>query len=344
MNNELYCPKCEDYRDFRTEKRNETYTVKGKKFTIAVEVKVCTTCGESLSQREEDQKVLDQVIAAYREQAHLLTPTQIKSIRERYALSQKSLATLLGMSEATINRYEQGRLQDPSHDALLRACEDPEFVRERLALKGNLLSEWQKKRVEELLYRENSDSDLKPNRWIAFNGILPMQDEISSYTGYRRFDLHRYAFVVVYLCKKLGAISKTKLNKLLFYVDFLNFKVSTVSITGAAYRKIQYGPAPAAYEQLLSELENRQVVRLMERVYGNGHTGLDILAGPSANSIEHPLTKNELKVLDYVAEKFRSTTAEVISDQSHQETAFLETEDKQLISYEKAVNISLSML
>jgi putative zinc finger/helix-turn-helix YgiT family protein len=348
MNRERYCPKCEDYRDVRVEKRTETYTVRGRKIAVAVGVEVCAGCGESLSEEGGEQKILDQVYAAFREQAHLLTPSQIMGIRERYALSQKSLAALVGMSEATINRYEQGKLQDPSHDAVLRACENPAFIRERLALNGHLLSDWQRKKVEEALAAGSPDPDARFGNVIFAGptGWITMPDEVTPRTGFRRFDFWRYAAAVVFFCKKLGAIPQTKLNKLLFYADFLNFKISTVSLTGAAYRRIQYGPVPADYDQLRSVMEGHQIVSVEEREYGDGITGLDIMAGPGADGAECPecpLTRCELAVLDRVAEEFRHATAKAISERSHRESAFQETEDRQLISYEKAMSLSLSL-
>jgi DNA-binding transcriptional regulator YiaG len=48
------------------------------------------------------------IFSEYRKLKGLLTPEAIRKLRERYRLSQKSLTALLGMSEATINRYEGG--------------------------------------------------------------------------------------------------------------------------------------------------------------------------------------------------------------------------------------------
>ena len=57
------------------------------------------------------------------------------------------------MSEATINRYEGGGLQDAAHDATIRACESPEFVRQQLQLRGGRLSERQRSKVEAAIDR-----------------------------------------------------------------------------------------------------------------------------------------------------------------------------------------------
>src|SRR5207302_260927 len=49
---------------------------------------------------------------------------------------------------------------------------------------------------------------------------------------------------------------KTKLNKLLFYADFLAYQKTGQSITGEEYVKQPFGPVPARAEQCLRALES----------------------------------------------------------------------------------------
>ena len=148
---------------------------------------------------------------------------------------------------------------------------------------------------------------------------------------------------MILLCKRLGSIPRTKLNKLLFYADFLNFKHSSVSLTGTAYRAIQYGPVPASFDHLCARMERADQIRIEERDYGGGNVGLAVLADPNAAAVECPLTYTEIAVVDFVVEQFRHTTAKAISEQSHQGSAYRNTEEKQLISYGKAQDWSLSV-
>jgi putative zinc finger/helix-turn-helix YgiT family protein len=145
-----FCPACAEDRTIRREQRAIDFAVRGETITLELPVRVCTVCETT----EIDESVGDPVslaYATYRELHGLLSPDQVKVIRQRYQLSQRSFATLLGMSEATINRYETGGLQDTAHDTAIRACEDPAFLKRILALRGNGLSEWQRRRVETAL-------------------------------------------------------------------------------------------------------------------------------------------------------------------------------------------------
>jgi len=170
-----------------------------------------------------------------------------------------------------------------------------------------------------------------------------MPNEVTARTGFRRFDFKRYAAIVVCFCKKLNSIPQTKLNKLLFYADFLACKVSSTSLTGAAYRRLQYGPVPADYDHLLDCLEREEFISIEEKEYSNEITGLVIFAGPKADQADFLFTETEQNVLNRVARKFHDTTAAAISRQSHEESAWRNTEDKQLISYSLAANLSLSL-
>ena len=337
-----FCPTCEDYSETKTVEREETYTVRGTEVTVPVKVGVCTTCGESLGSDEEDQAILDAVHAEYRRQNDLLTPEKIKGIRRRYRLSQKSLALLLGMSEATMNRYERGGLQDQVHDNAIRACEAPAYVRDLLERRGHLLSDWQRGKVE----KSFAGQEERAGTWIELAGgadWMPIAGQVSEQTGFRRFEYRRFAGALVLLCKRMGKISRTVVNKVLFYADFLNYKTATVSLTGTPYRRLEYGPAPSNYGRLLEQMEAEDLLVCREVEYPKGNTGFYYAVGPNADSLDVEFTPHEVKVLEHVAETFQGCTAKVISDRSHAESAWLNTEDKKLISYTEAATLTLDL-
>ncbi|MBN1943754.1 MAG: DUF4065 domain-containing protein [Phycisphaerae bacterium] len=338
----LYCPNCEDDRNVHPVTRDETYTVRGEEIIVSVETMVCSMCGESIGNDEQDQKILDAVHEEYRRRVDLLTPDRIREIRNHYHLSQKSFAMLLGMSEATMNRYEQGGLQDQTHDTVIRACEKPEVIRDLLSRRGHLISDWQRKRVEQALAGQEEPANQLLDHLGEVDWVC-MPKEVSEKTGYRIFDYKRFAGVVLSFCDLLGEISRTTINKLLFYADFLNYKISTVSLTGTTYRKLDYGPVPADYGGLLSRMESEGLLFCEERPYPNGKTGFYYSKGSNADSMRFDFDEIENRVLNVVARDLGSLKATEISEKSHQETAWKDTEEKQLISYIHAMDLSLSL-
>lgn len=333
-----FCPICEDYCETKTGIIKETFNVRGMDIEVSVSKELCVSCGEKLGSDEQDQQILDFVNAEYRKKTDLLTPERIKQIRSRYSLSQKCFALLLGMSEATINRYEKGALQDQAHDTAIRACEDPKFVRGLLERRGDLLTDWQRARILKAL----AGKDTLNSVFLVCSGIS-MPDEVSERTGFRHFDYDRFAYVVVHLCKEMEEICTTVINKLLFYADFLNYKTATVSLTGTAYRRLDYGPVPAGYDGLLSKMESEGLVEREEKVFPKGFTGYYYKLGPASESIQVELTKHEKDVLSVVANEFKTSTATEISERSHKENAWLNTKDKELISYIEAQSLTLNM-
>lgn len=337
-----FCPTCEDLRETRRESREETYKVRGQDITVPVSVEVCANCGEALGDDEQDQQIIMAALDEYRRQHGLLSPDQIREIRQTYRLSQKSFARLLGMSEATINRYERGSLQEPSHDSAMRACKDPQFVRGLLQRRGDLLSPWKRKRVEAALAGQLPAAPVFLQA-LSETGWLCMPQEVSEHTGFRRFEYRRFSAVVTWLCSRLGKVSRTAVNKLVFYADFLNFRTATVSLTGAPYRRLQYGPVPANYGQLLDQMEADEYLTCTEVEYPNGSTGFYYQPGPKAGQLDVQFTQHERQVLERVSETLGGLTAKDISERSHKESAWQDTEDRQLISYQKAASLSLSL-
>jgi len=70
-----------------------------------------------------DDEADRQISAAFRRVAHLLTPEEIRQGRETLSLTQKQFASLLGVGEATVSRWETGaQIQQRAMDRFLRVC------------------------------------------------------------------------------------------------------------------------------------------------------------------------------------------------------------------------------
>lgn len=297
-------------------------------------VEVCETCGETLFDEARDQRLLVEAFAEYRRQKNLLFPHDIKVIRERFALSQKSFAALLGMSEATVNRYESGSLQEDTHDNMIRLASTPEAILGLVERRGNLLSEWQRNRAIEAAQSQLVDMPL--HRRLA----LPMLPE---WSGGKTFSFDRYAATVVWFCARLNGVLKTKMNKLLFYADFLAFKEFGCAITGTPYRRLQYGPVPVDFGTLQDGMECEDIINVEEGAYPNGNEFVILKVGPAAESLGVEFTPEEKRVLKFVADQFERDGSKSISDRSHLEDAWTKTEQRELISFKHAMALSLSL-
>ncbi|HZU34930.1 MAG TPA: type II TA system antitoxin MqsA family protein [Gemmataceae bacterium] len=95
-----------------------------------LQVPRCRHCGKLVMVDSANRAVS----AALRQAAGLLTPVQIRANREALGLTQKQLASHLGVADATLSRWETGaQIQQRSLDRLLRLYFGTPEVRTALA-------------------------------------------------------------------------------------------------------------------------------------------------------------------------------------------------------------------
>ena len=80
----------------------------------------------------------------------------------------------------------------------------------------------------------------------------------------------KFGELILYLAKLSEADPKcgrTKLNKLLFYVDFRAYERFGVSVSGQRYQKRDYGPTAASFMPVVRCLEDEQACVWVDRTY-----------------------------------------------------------------------------
>jgi putative zinc finger/helix-turn-helix YgiT family protein len=117
------CGKCgQQARQLATVAYATTIEHDGRAYRVevpALTVPQCDNCHAVSMDDEADQ----QISAAFRRAARLLTPQEIRQGREELGLTQKQFANLLGVGEATVSRWETGaQIQQRAMDRFLRVC------------------------------------------------------------------------------------------------------------------------------------------------------------------------------------------------------------------------------
>lgn len=111
-------------------------------------------------------------------------------------------------------------------------------------------------------------------------------------------------------CESHPFFGATKLNKILFFSDFIAYKATGRSITGAAYMALEYGPVP------------RKLVPVREDMLLNGditieQSGSQTRVVPTrAPDLEY-FSAGERKIVDYVIGALEFQDAESVSELSH---------------------------
>ena len=336
-----FCPNCDEYTDVTIRTEKEVYNVRGEPIEIEAELAICQKCGASIFDEERDSRNLEIAYRRYREKHNLLSPDEIRRTREKYGLSQRALSRLLGWGEITIHRYESGAIQDNVHDSTLRLIEDPRNMQKIFEANRSKLPSYTAARLEKRI-ASFLQEDEEQSFHISFERLVshPYSDLTS---GFKEYDLEKLKNMILYLVKCLDGVLITKLNKLLWYCDFLHFKETSVSITGTQYLHFQYGPVPKYYDHIIGFMQSEGLLDRNEIAFNTkeGIVGEQFTALVEPN--ESMFSEKELQAMNFVIDKFRNYTATRIADKSHQETAYTKSKDGEIISYEYAKELSLSL-
>ncbi|MGH9822964.1 MAG: Panacea domain-containing protein [Blastocatellia bacterium] len=163
------------------------------------------------------------------------------------------------------------------------------------------------------------------------------------YSGFREFTPDALKEMMVSYASLSGqnGVLKTKLNKLLWYGDFLHFSDHSVSISGAEYVHLPYGPVPDNYERYLYELCADGALLATEKCFSPEYIGENITAVRKPRPDFLPPTASD--ILAAVYRYFKAFTTKRITECSHAEKGYIETEMLERISYAYADSLRIRL-
>ena len=143
---------------------------------------------------------------------------------------------------------------------------------------------------------------------------------LDEHTGNREFTIPRVKLVIRTIERKLGKRLLKKTDRMLFaakylwYADMLAFKFLKRSMTGATYAALPYGPQLNNYSDLIDEIKKAD------------------------ESEADPLSKDELRIIDRIAEKFPHE--KMVYNAAHREKVWKEKATGALIAYSDASELT----
>lgn len=331
-----YCDACGKEVETKIISRQETFNVCGEDITIEAQVMVCAECGEELFCEELDSATLVNAYNEYRRKHKLLLPDEIKKIREKYGLSQRSFAKLLNWGDKTICRYENGSVQDKAHNSLLLFLREPENMRTYLTENEIALDERQKAKLMDTVEKLEQDIDYRVGRrfFEMFFSRIPCEEN-----GFKGFDYEKLCAMVLFFAHESSELLKTKLMKLLNYSDMIFYKENGISMSGLKYAHLPYGPVPEHFDMLLGKMEADHIAHI-EVIYDNGYEKHQVI--PECDMPKDILSQEELDVLQRIFVKFKDFGSVDISNYSHNEKGYNDTKQGEIISYSYAKDIQLN--
>ena len=300
----------------------------------------CADSGENFTTTELDELNIDQVYNKYRAKYNIPFPDEITRIREKYGLSASKMSTLLGLGVNSYRQYEAGEMPSISNARLIQMVDDPKKFIDIVELCDLLDTSTKTKYIQraQLIIEERKKNIFNLN----LKNYLLGDHLADIYSGYRNPNFEKFTEMIVYFSELVQPF-KTKMNKLLFFADFLMFKQSCFSISGVRYQAIDMGPVPINFQSIFEYLANNNEIDVCNIQFPKGYTGEQFIARKDRPFNPKLFSEAELKVLTTISTKFKSTSTNDIIKLSHLEEAWRENEKhKGLISYECAFNLTLS--
>lgn len=319
------CPICEKETDVTKVESSEVFNIRGDEISVPVEHFQCHECNESFDDPLSLDDPIDLAYKEYRKTHEMVQPDEIRDYRKRYDLTQKELSCLLGWGGATLSRYENGALQDDTHETVLRLAMEPKNLLKLVKERPKALQSLKRKEViEKLELLEHNHSSFKTFYEDRFSTYSP-----DLLNGFKKLDVTKVFNCVIYFC--LNGVWKTKLNKLLFYADFKHYKDNSSSITGLRYVKLPFGPVPENYDHYFASLHHEEKAIRVEEETNYNSTG-EIFTSEVGYNLT-VFSETEFETLEFVKNYFKDFNAKEISEFSHKEHGYLETNIHEFIPY-----------
>lgn len=329
-----FCNLCDKNVNAKIKERPANYTFKGESFDITEKVLICP-CGEELYDEELDSATMNKLKSLYEERIGLPL-SDIKNIRSQYNLSMEDFSRVLGWSKSTIARYETGKyIPNSTHLFVLKKLKNtPEEIIEHFQTNQNKFTDEERTKVYNKIKNYDEDKVEKS----LFNAITLNYklEEKTVESGYKEFNLDKIINMILFFAEE--GVKKTKLMKMLFYSDFLNYKRTLLSISGVPYQRRQFGPVPKDHSILISAIEKSDLINISEEERQE-YTIIEVI---SNKHFDNTLFSDvEIGTMNYVNNYFKSYGSVAISEFSHLEKGWKETNDRNIISYEFADYLQL---
>ena len=309
-----------------------TWNFRGEQYEYEHIAWLCEDSGEQFTDDESDMAGFVQVTNQYRAKYGIPYTDEIIAVRQRYGISAAKMSLILGIGVNQYRLYEQGEVPSVSNGRMIRSIMNPKVMLEMVESSKNELyvSEYEKiiSKVQTII----ASSEVYKREQYETKRIFNTSRGADN--GYAQLSLNRLKNIMLYILNRCDEVWCTKMNKLLFYTDFMSYRERGMAMTGLSYRAIDFGPVPERWDRVYSEFpEVRQELRQV-----GDFVGSVLIASAEADNTM--FTDAELKVLDAICTHFGKITSREISRISHDEEAWLNHHDKyEYIPFDDAFTI-----
>lgn len=318
-------------------RENRQMIFRKEEFEYVHHAYLCSETEEQFTTTELDNLNIFQVYNQYREKHNIPFPEEIRQIRYKYGVSAAKMSEILGFGANSYRLYEDGEVPQLSNARLIQNSASTLIFKNMVEL-CDTLDERARVKILHNIHKIMEEEKQSVFDKYFINKLLG-EVKPTKYTGYCIPNISKIQEMVVFFSEKLEPF-KTKLNKLLFYSDFYNYKEYGYSMSGLRYRAIDMGPVPNNYNSIFEFILEKQSIEIHNIVFDNDKSGeqFKVINGRTFDS--SIFTEQELFVLEKVLDTFKGTKTDKLIDKSHNEKAWIEPfQTKSLIPYSYAFEL-----
>ena len=306
-----------------------TWNFRGEQYEYEHIAWLCEDSGEQFTDDESDTAGFVQVTNQYRAKYGIPYTDEIIAVRQRYGISAAKMSLILGIGINQYRLYEQGEVPSVSNGRMIRSIMNPKVMLEMVESSKNELSASEYDKIVAKVKAAIAESEAYKMEQYEIRRIFNTPRGADN--GYAQLSLNRLKNIMLYILNNCDDVWCTKMNKLLFYIDFISYRERGMAMTGLSYRAIDFGPVPERWDRVYSEFpEVRQELRQVG----------DFVGSVLIASVEPDytiFTDDELKVLNSICTHFGKMSSREISRISHDEKAWIDhNENHERIPYDEA--------
>ena len=291
-----------------------TWNFRGEQYEYEHIAWLCEDSGEQFTDDESDTAGFVQVTNQYRAKYGIPYTDEIIAVRQQYGISAAKMSLILGIGINQYRLYEQGEVPNVSNGRMIRSIMNPKVMLEMVESSKNELSVSEYEKIISKVQAIIASSETYKMEQYETRRIFTTLRGADN--GYAQLSLSRLKNIMLYILNRCDEVWCTKMNKLLFYTDFMSYRERGMAMSGLSYRAIDFGPVPERWDRVYSEFpEVRQELRQVGDFVGS------VLIA-SAEPDYAMFTDDELKVLNSICTHFGKMSSREISRISHDEEAW----------------------
>lgn len=325
-------------KEMSIHKEWRTMRFRKEEFKVLFHSYVCDDTGEQFEDEAFSELNYNQLVNQYRSEYIIPFPDQIIAIRGKYDIPASRMSEILGFGINSYRQYESGEIPNQSNARLIQLAEDPHEFKKLVDLCSTIETKVKDKihHKIQLVLEEQKNSRLERLlETYFFESCVP-----NSLTGFKIPSLKKFTEMVVFFTEAMQPW-KTKMNKLLFYSDFLMFRQTGFSISGVQYRAIPMGPVPDNFNSIYEYLAKNDNIEILYSSFADGGIGEQFKSGSNRSADMEFFNKTELSILQNVVERFKNTSTNQIIELSHKEKAWQENiTEKKVIDYKYSFDLN----